>query len=180
MRRLWWALGRLDTAWPVALAACLLALTAFVHLVSVPSLRTRLTSHEARLVQPPAAQATRAQRVSLPGGDTAADLQQFYLQFNTGDSLPGQLDKLYRVAQAQGLALRQGEYRLISGRDSHLREYQVTLPVRGPYPKLRRFVAAALDALPVAALDQIAFERRSIGDAAVDAQVRLTLFLPEQ
>lgn len=179
MRRLWWSLGQLDTAWPLALAVCLLALTAFVHLVSVPSLRTRLTSHEARLVQP-AAPATRAQRVSLPGGDKAADLQQFYLQFNTGDSLPSQLDKLYRVAQAQGIVLRQGEYRLIAGRDSHLREYQVTLPVRGPYPKLRRFVAAALDALPVAALDQVAFERRSIGDAAVDAQVRLTLFLPEQ
>ena len=86
---------------------------------------------------------------------------------------------IVEFARAHGLALRQGEYRLVQDRDAKLRRYQVVFPVQGSYPAVRRFVGAVLDTIPVAALDQVSFERKRIDDNQVDAQVRLTLFLAE-
>ena len=55
--------------------------------------------------------------------------------------------------------------------------YQFTLPVRGTYPQIRKFVDGALADVPALSLDSIQFERRKIGDATVDAKLKLVVFL---
>jgi hypothetical protein len=109
--------------------------------------------------------------------DPARQLELFYGFFDTGQRLPDVLARLHNAAAAQGIALEQGEYRLFKDNGGKLLRYQITLPVQGPYTNIRRFVAGALRELPVAALDQVSFERGKIGDSRIDAQVRLTLYM---
>jgi hypothetical protein len=54
----------------------------------------------------------------------------------------------------------------------------VTLPIQATYPQIRRFVASLLNEIPVLAVDSVALERKQPTDRQVDAQLKLTLFLP--
>jgi hypothetical protein len=173
MKRIAWMLERAGWRAPVLAALLLLAASASLHLWVLPPLNDRLD----RLTEM-AANETR-EPVRPPNVEADYQLRQFYRHFAATDALPGHLARLHDLARAHGLALRQGEYRLVQDRDAKLRRYQVIFPVQGSYPAVRRFVGAVLDTIPVAALDQVSFERKRIDDNQVDAQVRLTLFLAE-
>jgi hypothetical protein len=114
-----------------------------------------------------------AQPVSAPDG--AADLERFYRRFPTLDALQSELESLYAHARASKLQLAQGEYRLEKG--AGLAAYRVTLPVRGSYAQVRQFVGHVLKDMPTASLDAVRFDRRKAGDAQLEAQVRLTIYL---
>lgn len=172
MRRLVWLIDQSRWGWAGVAAAALFALAATIQLAVLPSLQLRLKQAAAAAARP-------SQPARAPAADPMQQLQMFYRHFNTGDALPDHLAKLYEVAQAHGITLRVGEYRLVRVRDAKLMRYQVTLPILGAYPDVRRFVAAALEALPVAALDHVSFERKRIDEGMVDAQIRLTFYLPE-
>jgi hypothetical protein len=122
-----------------------------------------------------AAKTTRlaGQPVSAPDG--AADLERFYRRFPTLDALQSELESLYAHARASKLQLAQGEYRLEKG--AGLASYRVTLPVRGSYAQVRQFVGHVLKDMPTASLDAVRFDRRKAGDAQLEAQVRLTIYL---
>lgn len=173
MKRVLWALEHGDWGLPGLLAGVLLAAAAALHGFVLQPLQTRLDRLESG-----SASAARA-ALRAPSDDPARQLDTFYRQFRTGDALPEHLARLYDIAQAQGIVLRQGDYRLVRERDAKLTRYQVVLPVQGPYIKVRRFLSAALNSIPVAALDQVSFERKRIDDGVVDAQIRFTLFLPD-
>ena len=122
-----------------------------------------------------AAKTTRlaGQPVSAPDG--AADLERFYRRFPTLDALQSELEAIYAHARASKLQLAQGEYRLEKG--VGLAAYRVTLPVRGSYAQVRQFVGHVLKDMPTASLDAVRFDRRKAGDAQLEAQVRLTIYL---
>lgn len=122
-----------------------------------------------------AAKTTRlaGQPVSAPDG--AADLERFYRRFPTLDALQSELEAIYAHARASKLQLAQGEYRLEKG--AGLAAYRVTLPVRGSYAQVRQFVGHVLKDMPTASLDAVRFDRRKAGDAQLEAQVRLTIYL---
>lgn len=126
------------------------------------------------------AAASAAQRARLPAQpvsapDGAADLERFYRRFPTLDALQSELEALYAHARASKLQLAQGEYRLEKG--AGLAAYRVTLPVRGSYAQVRQFVGHLLKDMPTASLDAVRFDRRKAGDAQLEAQVRLTIYL---
>jgi hypothetical protein len=106
-----------------------------------------------------------------------ASLDTFYGFFPDIAGLPESLDKVYAAAAHQGVLLEQGEYRLINDRDGKFRHYQVTLPVKAAYPKVRSFVEEVLRELPSAALDQVSLKRESVAANVVEAQVKFTLFM---
>jgi hypothetical protein len=122
-----------------------------------------------------AAKTTRlaGQPVSAPDG--AADLERFYRRFPTLDALQSELEAIYAHARASKLQLAQGEYRLEKG--VGLAAYRVTLPVRGSYAQVRQFIGHVLKDMPTASLDAVRFDRRKAGDAQLEAQVRLTIYL---
>lgn len=122
-----------------------------------------------------AAQRTRppVQAVSAPEG--AAELERFHRRFPTLDGLQAEVESVYAHARAARLQLAQGEYRLEKG--AGLAAYRVTLPVRGSYPQVRQFIGLILKNMPTASLDGLRFDRKKAGDAQLEAQVRLTIYL---
>jgi hypothetical protein len=69
------------------------------------------------------------------------------------------------------------DYRLTSQPDRKIDRYQMILPVHGSYPTVRAFITASLRAMPMMSLDQVQFERKNVGDGAVDAQITFTFHL---
>jgi hypothetical protein len=93
---------------------------------------------------------------------------------------PDNLDAFYGALGARGksgLVLRQGEYKPGYDRNAKVYTYQVNLPVKGSYAAIWQFAMAALRTIPFASLDEITFHRDAIGDATVDARLKLTLYL---
>ncbi|MBE0627103.1 MAG: hypothetical protein IH606_20075 [Burkholderiales bacterium] len=107
----------------------------------------------------------------------AEKLAAFYAFFPPSGELPDLLQKVYGAAKRQSLILEHGEYRALKDSVDGLTRYQFTLPLRGTYPQIRKFVDEALAEVPALSLDSIQFERRKIGDATVDAKLKLVVFL---
>jgi len=107
----------------------------------------------------------------------AEKLAAFYAFFPPSTDLPDLLGKIFDAAKRQSLALEHGEYRPLKDSVGNLMRYQFTLPVRGSYPQIRKFVDVALAEVPALSLDSIQFERRKIGEATVDAKLKLVVFL---
>ncbi len=113
---------------------------------------------------------------ALGSGDRQQELAAFF------DSLPEEKDvtdtlaSVYAVAEKAGVELKQVEYRLDEKSAPRI-EYTMSFPVRGEYSRIRAFLASVLAHNPAMALDQVSFQRDKIGDATLNANVRLTLFL---
>lgn len=127
-------------------------------------------------------QRRNSQQARLQGQRSSGPQQQlaaFYAHFEQGGSLTTMLARLHAVAKASGLEMARGEYRMSSSAERKLDRYQVTLPISGSYKTIRVFVSRALRELPTLSLDLVQFQRRSIADGVVEAQVTFTFHLPK-
>jgi hypothetical protein len=113
-----------------------------------------------------------AQLESVP--DKAEEIRRFYELFPPVSRLPAELDHVYALARDAGLQIQQGEYRLES-RGVGLLPYRVTFPMKGTYGEIRQFVGTTLKDMPIASIDALRFERKKVGDAQLEGQVRLTI-----
>lgn len=104
-------------------------------------------------------------------------LVTFYKLFPPESSLPDWMEKILAVAVKNELTLRHGEYQVSRDKSGKLLRYQVTLPVKGTYLKIRGFIDGVLTEVPIASLDNVKFERQKIGDVVVEATVLLTIYL---
>jgi hypothetical protein len=105
------------------------------------------------------------------------NLDAFYGALGARGSAEQQVRTLFGLATKSGLVLRQGEYKPGYDRNAQVYTYQVNLPVKGSYAAIWQFAMAALRTIPFASLDEITFHRDAIGDATVDARLKLTLYL---
>ena len=110
----------------------------------------------------------------------AEQLADFYKLFPGEKDLPDWIGKIFAAAQAQGLVLEQGEYKSSPDKIGRLVHYEITLPVKGEYPQIRKFLASLAKDVPIAALEQIQFERQKIAVATVDSKIKLVLYLERQ
>ena len=120
-----------------------------------------------------------ARRNGRPVVDSATQLDQFMAFFPPNGTTSHWLGLLYRAAAKENIVLAQGTYKVRGESDMGLVAYQVTLPVRGAYPQIRRFIGQVLADVPAASLESIAFQRERSADGAVDAKVIFTLHLRE-
>lgn len=104
-------------------------------------------------------------------------LGAFYSFFPPSDHLVDQIRKIYDAAERQSVQLEQGDYRASKDSMGRLVRYQISLPLKGSYTQVRKFVAAALQDLPNLSLESIQFERQRVGDPVVEAKVRLVMYL---
>jgi hypothetical protein len=133
---------------------------------------------EIAALQERSAEAARhGERRSAPAPVTTAQIDRFKGFFPALESAPDWLRTLYGIAEREQLELAQGSYRLSDDRVLGLAQYRITLPVRGGYPQIRRFIAGALDAIPALSLEEVTFQREKIGDGAVEAKIGLALHL---
>jgi hypothetical protein len=73
--------------------------------------------------------------------------------------------------------IEQGEFRLSHEAGDPLLRYAMVLPVKGDYAALRRFLRDALRELPGLALEEVQLRRADTKAAAIEAQLRLILFV---
>jgi Tfp pilus assembly protein PilO len=107
----------------------------------------------------------------------ANDLAAFYAFFPMPDELPEILDTVFRAAKRQSLTLERGEYRVTRPAAGGMFQYQLTFPVRGSYPQIRKFIDGALAELTALSLESVQFERQKIGESVIDAKVTLAVHL---
>jgi Tfp pilus assembly protein PilO len=82
---------------------------------------------------------------------------------------------LKQVDQAQ-LTIDTAKYEITASRTGALVRYQMSFPVDGPYPRIRQFIDATLNAMPALAIENLAITRKAVGDESVEAQIRMTIF----
>ena len=160
---------------PLLLLALLLYAAGFGTLAWLVPAREALEqerelARRAAALPPPVAQAAPVQT-------SDQNLALFYDALGEKRYVEQQVKTLFGIAARTGLVLRQGEYK--SGYDRHgkLYTYQINLPVQGSYGQVWRFAMLSLRAIPFASLDDISFKRDTIGQANVEARLRLTLYL---
>ena len=86
---------------------------------------------------------------------------------------------VFAQAKAHEIALTQAEYKFDFDKAGGFHTYQVTLPVRGAYPQVRKFIDATLQAVPCAALNDVDFKRDGIGAPATEAKLRFVFYLKD-
>lgn len=164
--RLSWSLGRTGRLGLAGLALLGASAVFFVssHLKimdEVQQLRVDLQAAAARAATPPPVSATPQQSArSLP---TRAEMPQL-------------LDVLLKQADGAQLAIDTAKYEVSATKAGTLVRYQMAFPVDGPYPKVRQFIDAALNAIPALAVENLAVTRKAVTDESVEAQIRMTIF----
>jgi hypothetical protein len=163
---------------PVAVGAALLCVLGAAALAwvlparEVLDRRRELARQVAAMPAPVAAPA--------PPATNAHNLALFYGVLGERRYAERQVKTLFGLAAKTGLVLHQGEYKAAYDRNARLHTYQVTLPVKGSYGAIWQFSLLALRAIPFASLDEISFKRDAIGQASVEARLRLTLYLADR
>lgn len=107
-------------------------------------------------------------------------LAEFYRAFpNNKDLLPW-MEKIFTLAHDQGISLDQGEYKVSSDKVGKLMRFQMTLPLKGEYPQIRKYLDSLLTEIPIVSLEHLQLERQKVGDPALEARIRLALYLEQQ
>jgi hypothetical protein len=92
-------------------------------------------------------------------------------------SFPDRIEQLVQHASDHGLQLNDGLYTVTREAQGGVVSYQVTLPLQGSYPQVRRFLATLLKEEAGLALLDVQFHRAKIGDPALEAVVRLSYYM---
>jgi hypothetical protein len=163
--------------WPGALGALLVAGgLAYTAGVLLPE-RKHLAADELKVA--------RAERkaAAVRSGLEAAPLspaqrrERFYAALPATPEVTQYVERIYAAANAEKLSLMHGEY---TGSDlpaAGLVRYKITLPLKGSYAQVRRFIAESQKTVPGLTLDDVTVSRQNIGDAQVEARVQLSLFM---
>jgi hypothetical protein len=154
---------------------CLVAALAFLSVQVLPAF-DHLATLERRQA---AAQAKLAQQAGGPGAilTPAQQLAAFYGDFPQGAKIPDVLARIHDIAEEQKLALELGEYALSKAQGGRLDQFRITLPVKGPYPQVRKFAAEALAELPALSLESLSLRREKVAEGAVEGRIVFLLFV---
>lgn len=104
-------------------------------------------------------------------------LDRFFRSFPTEEHTSEALDILYKSAQRAGVALDTGEYAVTATPGNRLKQYRVTLPVKGELTQILAFVSGVLRAAPNGALENVSFKRDKIDDPQIDAKLVFQFFV---
>ena len=104
-------------------------------------------------------------------------LNRFLDNLPKRSELPSIAGKIFKLAQGAGVTLERGRYELTPLHSGHLARYRMTFPIKGSYPSIRQFIDSTLTAIPSAAVDGFRIERKAVGDANVDADLRFSIFV---
>ena len=108
--------------------------------------------------------------------DVGSQIGAFQRFFPPAAQMNKVLGELHDAAKQERLVLERGDYRLTEEAGLDLLRYQITLPVKGSYASIRGFLRRVLRDIPSISLDGIAIQRQSVGDEAVEVQIRFSLY----
>ncbi|NWL77606.1 pilus assembly protein PilO [Pseudomonas taiwanensis] len=165
--------------WPGLVGATLLVLALGYALFGLLPAREALTNLDQQLAADRAQLAAAPSAVAAkPASDaSSAQLEDFRRNLPAQLDATGAIDRIYVLAQQEGISLARGEYALGLDPKTRLARYQVLLPVRGSYPQLRRFLHGLQAQLPALALEEVDLQRKQIADSELEGRIRMTLYL---
>jgi hypothetical protein len=159
-------LGALGVAAVALLAAALL-----FNVLAVAPLESRTAELAGRLAQPGQARADGTAAAS-----TAEKVGAVYAYLKKDEQPTDWLAKLHGIGAATGVQMKSASYRS-QGTDGRILRYEIVLPVAGTYPQIRDFLRRSLEEIPVLSVDQLSVKRESRSNAAVQAELRMTLHM---
>jgi hypothetical protein len=121
--------------------------------------------------------AMKKTNVDLNAASPIDQLVEFYEFFPPEKDSPHWLGMMVRIADQNGLALNHGEYAVTRDTLGQLRRLSITLPVRGTYPQIRRYLATLTGEIPSMSLVNVQFERKNVEDTELHAKIKLALYL---
>jgi hypothetical protein len=156
---------RLGAATIAGIAAVVLALTLFIannlpQGSAIATLKSQL-AHLAPVAKGAVAPLSGSALAALPPRSEAPEI----------------VAKILEEARAAGVELPRGQYEYLPARDGVAARYRMTFPVHATYPQLREFMDRTLVALPAVAVEGMRIERKAVGDAGVDAELRLSAYV---
>ena len=95
----------------------------------------------------------------------------------TRTQIPGVIGLIYAEASKSGVPLDVGHYSYSPPKSGALARYDVEFPVKAGYPQIRSFVNGTLTAVPAASLTKLRVERKTVGDASVNADIGFAIFV---
>jgi len=164
--------------WPGVAGIGLLAACLAVYLSAIRPAQSRLdAAHQSAIqLQKPGKRDANEDRRNQP---PAEQLAEFYRQFPNDKNLLPWMEKIFTLAQDQKIDLDQGEYKVSSDKVGKLMRFQMTLPLKGEYPQIRKYLDSLLAGIPIVALEHLQLERQKVGDPALEAKIRLALYLEQ-
>jgi len=123
--------------------------------------------------------AAQTSNASLPATAPApqSELKAFMTRLPTRAELPTLTGQIVAQAASAGISLERGTYDFTITSSGQLVRARMSFPVHGRYPDIRHFIDGTLAAVPGAAVDALRFERKSVGDTEIDADVRFAIYL---
>jgi hypothetical protein len=124
--------------------------------------------------------AAAAQPAATGGaGIAAAQVGKVLTGLPPRSGAPEVLEKILAQAKDAGVELERGKYEFVPSRDGVAAHYRVELPVKTTYPQLRTFMDKTLLALSGVGVEGLRIERKSIGDARIEAEVKLAIYVKD-
>jgi hypothetical protein len=162
---------------PLPLVALLLVcLAAFLHLHRIPQHEQAIEAAERRAIAAERTLRRLAGEQRKVDDSPAAARARLLGHYPEEVALNSTLAQLLDLAQQHGLGPLTGDYRLTVAKEGPLMQYVLTLPLKGDYPALRRFVAALRAEHPGVAIDDLALRRDALGSTTLEMQLRLIVF----
>ena len=164
--------------WPGVLAIGILAMCPAFYFSAIRTEQARLDTarHSVAALHEQLAAGKSLNGTRLSPED---QLAEFYRKFPVEELSPQWLEKLVALAANHGLSLNDAEYKATRDKVGKLVRYQITFPLKGEYPQIRKFLTDLPGALPVAALENVQFERQKVTDPNVEARIKLVLYLEQ-
>jgi hypothetical protein len=94
--------------------------------------------------------------------------------------IPTVLGQVLLQAQAAGIELAKGQYSYRPAAKGALARYELDFPITAQYPAIRDFINRILTNIPAAGLYRLTIQRKVVGDAQVNADVRFFIFVRER
>lgn len=104
------------------------------------------------------------------------DLAMFYAFFPKREVLHAQLRTIHRLATEKNISISNVEYKLSKLQGTPLVRYQISFSVNSDYISLRHYIAAVLQTLPNAAVEEIELQREDVETRTLDEKIGLVLF----
>lgn len=100
-----------------------------------------------------------------------SEADQYFNNLPNAEKADLELKTIVSMAEKLKLTLDSGKYETLTRATAEIRSLEVSLPLKGNYPQIKRFLALTINALPNAVLSQVTMHRSSVDSTQIEADV---------
>ena len=105
-----------------------------------------------------------------------SEADQYFNSFPSAEKADVELKTIISIAEKLKLTLDSGRYETLTREAGEIRSLQVSFPLKGSYPQIKRFLASTINALPNAVLSDVQIHRSSADAGQSEADVVFMLY----